>query len=261
MQKMARIFITGSSDGIGQASAKLLADQGHKVFLHARNDQRAQDARSAVPGAEGVIVGDLGSIDGTKQLAEAASVQGPFDAIIHNAGLGLHVGSSRTSDGLAPVFAVNTLAPYILTCLMPKPKRLLYLSSALHASGTDSLDDVNWETRRWDSMAAYNDTKLQDIMLANAVARHWPDVQSCSLDPGWINTKMGGASASGRVSTPAKAIADFASGDHESPAGSRTGVYFTPQGAQAPKKSAEDRGKQEQLVKICEKYSGVSLPK
>lgn len=259
MHVMARIWITGSSDGIGQASAKLLADQGHKVFLHARNEQRAEDARKAVPNAVGMVVGDLGSIDGTKKLAEEANRHGPFDAIIHNAGLGLTSGSDRTSDGLVPVFVVNTLGPYILTCLMPKPKRLLYLSSSAHRSGHDSLDDVNWDKRTWDGYSAYCETKLHDVMLANAVARDWPDVQSCSMDPGWIKTKMAGAMATGRVSTPAKAIADFATG-HLSPAGVKTGVYFTPQGVQAPKESADDEARQGELLKICEKLSGETFP-
>lgn len=81
---MARIFITGSSDGIGQAGAKLLADQGHKVFLHARNEKRAKDAHDAVPKAEGVIIGDLTTIEGSKALAAEANKSGAFDVVIHN---------------------------------------------------------------------------------------------------------------------------------------------------------------------------------
>lgn len=258
---MARIFITGSSDGIGQAGAKLLADQGHHIFLHARNAERAKQAHAAVPNAEGVVIGDLGSIDGTKKLAEEANKHGPFDCVVHNAGLGPSNDGSKTSDGIASTFAVNTLGPYILTALMPKPKRLLYLSSGLHNGGSGSFEDIIWAERKWDAMQAYSDSKLHDIWLASYVARQWPDVQSCSMDPGWIKTKMGGGGAPGVVGTPAKAIADFAAGEGESPAGQKTGVYFTPQGAQSPKKVAGDEQKQEEFVSTCEKLSGVSFPK
>lgn len=256
-----RVFITGSSDGIGHAGAKLLADQGHKVYLHARNEQRAKQAQDAVPNAAGVVIGDLGSIDGTKKMADEANKYGPFDSIVHNAGLGPSNGDNKTPDGIASTFAVNSLGPYILTALMAKPKRLLYLSSGLHNGSSDSFDDITWTQRKWDAMQAYNDSKLHDIMLANAIARYWPDVQSCSMDPGWIKTKMGGGGAPGVVGTPAKAMADFAAGEGKSPAGQKTAVYFTPQGAQSPKKIAEEQGKQEELMGILRKLSGVSFPK
>lgn len=97
-------------------------------------------------------------------------------------------------------------------------------------------------------------------MLANAVARHWTDVQSCALDPGWIKTKMGGSGAPGQTSTPAKAIADFAAGKSDV-TGNRTGVYFNPQGARTPHAGATNEGKQEELLKICEQLSGVAFPK
>lgn len=258
---MARIFITGSSDGIGQAGAKLLAEQGHQVWLHARNSERAKQAQAAVPNAAGVVIGDLGSIDGTKKLAEEANKHGPFDSVIHNAGLGPSNGDNKTPDGLGSTFAVNSLGPYVLTALMAKPKRLLYLSSQMHSGASDNFEDITWTKRKWDSMSAYCESKLHDIMLANAVARYWPDVQSCSLDPGWIKTKMGGGGAPGVVNTPAKAIADFAAGQGKSPAGGKTGVYFTPQGAESPKKAAENEAKQEEFMSICEKLSGVSFPK
>ena len=190
---MARILITGSSDGIGQAGAKLLADQGHKVFLHARSQERAKQAREAVPNAEGVVIGDLSTIAASKDLAAEANKAGPFDTVIHNAGLGPSNADRKTADGLQSTFAVNSLAPYILTCLMDKPKRLLYLSSGLHSGGDDSLKDVGWQNRSFSAMQAYSDSKLHDIMLANAVARRWSDVQSCSMDPG---TKSKGGRAS-----------------------------------------------------------------
>ncbi|WPG97561.1 Hypothetical protein R9X50_00033800 [Acrodontium crateriforme] len=255
---MARILITGSSDGIGQAAAKLLADQGHKVTLHARNASRASEAKAAVPKAEGVLIGDLTNIADVKELAKKANDSGPWDAVVHNAGLGPSSSIGKTADGIGSTFAVNTLAPYILTCLMNKPKRLLYLSSSMHSSGDGSLKDLTWSNRTWDPYQAYCDSKLHDTMLANVVARYWPDVQSCSLDPGWISTKMGGANAPGVVATPSKAIGDYAVGN-SGLTGDRTGVYFNPQALKTPHSAANDEKKQEQLLKICEELSGVSF--
>ncbi|KAK4506589.1 hypothetical protein PRZ48_000321 [Zasmidium cellare] len=255
---MAKILITGSSDGIGQAAAQLLIKQGHTVYLHARNSTRASEAQKSTPGAAGVLTGDLTSLSSTRDLAAQANSQGPWDAVIHNAGLGPSNSLPKTADGFPSTFQVNSLAPYVLTALMQKPKRLLYLSSSLHSGGSDSLSNLKEESSS--SMAAYSASKLHDIILANAVARYWPDVQSCSLDPGWIQTKMGGSGAPGKTSTPAKAIAEFAVG--KSPVfGEKTGVYGNPQGAQNPQRAALDEGKQEEFMKLCREFSGVPFPK
>ena len=129
---MARVFITGSSDGLGLMVGRHLADQGHKVVLHARNEGRAADARKAAPKAEAVVVGDLSTIAGAKDVARQVSALGAFDAIIHNAAVGFREDHRVTGDGLPHVFAINTLAPYILTALIERPKRLVYLSSGMH---------------------------------------------------------------------------------------------------------------------------------
>src|SRR5689334_9002460 len=105
---MARVFITGSSDGIGQLAAKLLVREGHHAVLHARNNKRSKEAMAAVPGAESVVIGDLSSIDETKKIAEQVNALGHFDAVIHNAAVGYTEGRRiETPDGLPHVFAVN----------------------------------------------------------------------------------------------------------------------------------------------------------
>src|SRR5436189_414383 len=124
---MARIFITGSADGLGQLAANALIAQGHNVVLHARNATRGTEALAKVPGAETVVTGDLTSINETTQLAEKVNALGRFDAVIHNAGV--YRAPSKQ------LFAVNTLAPYILTCRTQKPKRLIYLSSDMYEGG------------------------------------------------------------------------------------------------------------------------------
>jgi NAD(P)-dependent dehydrogenase (short-subunit alcohol dehydrogenase family) len=191
---MARVFITGSADGLGQLAAKALIEMGHVVMLHARNQQRAEHALKLVPGAEGVLIADLSSIKETISLAENANDTGHFDAVIHNAGVYRVSRESVGAEGLSQLFTVNSLAPYLLTCLMHKPGRLIYLSSGMHQQGDASLQFINdpeLNTRRIN----YSDTKLHDLILGMAVARKWPDVYSNTINPGWVPTKMGGAGA------------------------------------------------------------------
>ncbi|KAJ5735376.1 uncharacterized protein N7483_000501 [Penicillium malachiteum] len=253
---MARIFITGSSDGIGQAAAKILADQGHSVVLHARNADRAASTHEAVPKAESVLIGDLRSISEIKKLANEAKTSGPFDTIIHNAGIGYGATSSReiTADKISAVFSVNTLAPYILTSLMDKPKsRLLYMSSDSHYGGDESLRNVTRST-------SYGDSKLHDVMLANAFSRRWGDsIQVVSMHPGWVRTKMGGSMAPGGMDKPAKALAEWAIGEGKL-ASLRSGAFFTTRGEESTHPGAGNVAKQEELLKICQEVSGVSIP-
>lgn len=256
---MARIFITGSSDGLGQKAAKILSEQGHNVFLHARNSSRAAEAKAAIPKAQGVIIGDLSTVSDLKKLAADANASGPFDAIVHNAGLGLTTNGEKTADGVAQIFAVNSLAPFVLTALMHKPKRLLYVSSGLHFGGDSSLEDVTWAKRQFRPSDAYNDTKMHNVMLSKAVAKRWPDVQSGSLDPGWVKTKLGGSSAPGTIDAPAQMIAAYATG--ESPAGNQSGAYLIPEGVGEPHDATKLAEKQDRLLEIYESVSGVSLPK
>lgn len=182
---MSRVFVTGSADGLGKLSAAQLVGAGHSVVLHARSEERGREALDGVPGAEGVLVGDLSSIAQTRALAHSANDGGRFDAVIHNAALGYQVsGRSETEDGLAAVFAVNVLAPYLLTALMARPDRLVYMSSGMHSGGDSSLDDLQWRDRRWSGTQAYSDSKLLDLVLCFAVARLWPDVRANGVTPG-----------------------------------------------------------------------------
>lgn len=255
---MTRVFITGSSDGIGQAAAKILADRGHAVVLHARNADRAASAHKAVPKAEAVLVGDLSSIAQTKKLAQEANAlgNGRFDAVIHNAGIGYGGTSSReiTADKISAVFAVNTLAPYILTCSMQRPvSRLLFMSSDSHYGGDENLRNIT-------QSHSYSDSKLHNNMLANAFSRRWgEDIQVVSMHPGWVRTKMGGSMAPGGQDKPAKALADWASGEGKL-ASLNTGAFFTPSGENSAHPGASNVSKQEELLRICKEVSGVSVP-
>ena len=180
-------------------AAELLVEQGHQVVLHARNEARGGQAMAGVPGAEGIVIGDLSSIEQTRAVAAQVNARGPFDAVIHNAAVGYRESRRiETEDGLPDVFAVNTLAPYILTALVQKPKRLIYLSSGLHYEGDVSIKDLTWQQRSWVGRQAYSDSKLHDTLLAFAIARLWPGIVSNAVDPAWVATKMGGPQCDGR---------------------------------------------------------------
>ena len=136
---MSRILITGSADGLGRMAARLLIEDGHEVVLHARNEQRAEEALASAPGAAAAFAGDLSSIDQTRLLAADANAYGRFDAVIHNAGVGYREHRIETEDGLEHVFAINVLAPYLLTALIDRPsrrktKRQSFRGSPLHSS-------------------------------------------------------------------------------------------------------------------------------
>jgi len=256
---MSRILITGSSDGLGMMAARLLVADGHRVVLHGRNAQRAADARAAVPGAESALVADLSSIAAMKELAEQANASGAFDAVIHNAALGYREAQRvETVDGLPQLFAVNALAPYVLTALIARPARLVYISSGLHRSGDTSLDDLVWRQRSWNALQAYSDSKLHNLLLALAVARRWPDVRSNALEPGWVATKMGGAGATDDIALGPRTQAWLAGSDE--PAARVTGDYFFHQRPKAMLEAARSAGLQDRFIAACEALSGVALP-
>jgi NAD(P)-dependent dehydrogenase (short-subunit alcohol dehydrogenase family) len=253
---MARIFITGSADGLGQMAARLLVADGHQVVLHARHEERAREALKAVKGAEAAVHGDLSSIEETKKVAAQVNALGLFDAVIHNAGIGYQEPKrNATVDDLPRVFAVNTLAPYVLTALIRKPKRLVYLSSGMHRGGDASLQDLEWKKRPWQGAQAYSDTKLHDVLIAFAVARRWPQVMSNSVEPGWVPTKMGGPGAPDDLEAGPKTQVWLATTEE-----AVTGGHFYHLKPRQPLAAAHDSAVQDRLLEACAKLTGVPFP-
>jgi NAD(P)-dependent dehydrogenase (short-subunit alcohol dehydrogenase family) len=241
---MARVLITGSADGLGLGVGQRLIDQGHEVVLHARNAARAADTRAAAPGAADVLVGDLSSDTETRSLAAAANASGRFDAVIHNAGVGS--GSGRA------LVTVNVLAPYLLTALMTRPGRLVYLSSGMHRSGRAELSGLDGPG------IGYGDSKLLDATLAAAVARRWPAVPSNAVDPGWIATRMGGAGAPGDLDQGSATQIWLATSDDL--AALVTGRYFKDLREQEPLAAVRDERFQDDLLAALARITGVDLP-
>jgi NAD(P)-dependent dehydrogenase (short-subunit alcohol dehydrogenase family) len=254
---MARIFITGSTDGLGRAAARRLIDEGHDVVLHARSRERASALDDLASRSAGVIIGDLGRAVDTRSIAVQVNTIGRMDAVIHNAGISSTKGRSPTPEGHATILAVNTLAPYMLTALIERPRRLVYLSSSMHRDGSTSLCDINWSERRWNSSQAYSDSKLYLTALAFTVARRWPDVLSNAVDPGWVPTKMGGPSApddfeQGYLTQTWLAITD-------DPAATVSGQYWHHRRPTIPAREVSDPRFQDQLLAKLAELSGVSL--
>ena len=254
---MARVLVTGSADGLGRVAAVRLVALGHEVVLHARSPERAQAARAAVPGARAALFGDLARVAETIALAEQARAAGPFDAVIHNAGVGYRPPRRETADGLDEIFAVNVLAPYVLTARVPA-RRLAYLSSGMHRGGAPDLADLGWKRRRWDGAQAYSDSKLLDVALAFAVARRWPDVLANAVDPGWVPTRMGGPGAPDDLAAGAETQVWLAVSDD--PAARVSGRYFHHLRPREADAAASDADLQEGLLTACEALSGVALP-
>ena len=253
---MGRIFITGSTDGLGRAAARTLMEEGHQVVLHARSRERAPAVADLALRSAGVVIGDLSSAVETRRIADQVNGIGRMDAVIHNAGTYL-ASRGPTPEGHARTLAVNTLAPYMLTALIEPSGRLVYLSSSMHRGGGGSLRDIDWVERRWDSSRAYSESKLYVAALAFAVARRWPDVLSNAVDPGWVPTKMGGLGAPddlemGHLTQTWLAVSD-------DPAATVSGGYWYHRQRQSPAAEVSDPGFQDQLVAKLAELTGVSL--
>jgi NAD(P)-dependent dehydrogenase (short-subunit alcohol dehydrogenase family) len=255
---VSRVLITGSSDGLGLTTGRLLAAQGHAVTLHARNDTRAAEAKAALPEAEAVLTGDVSSLAGMREVAGQASAAGRFDAVIHNVGLG-HRGTERvtTADGIERQFAINVLAPYLLTALVTPVDRLVYLSSGMARGGDAGLADPQWRQRRWSGARAYSDSKLLDILLAFGVARRRPGVLSNSVEPGWVPTRMGGPGAPDDLDLAPVTQAWLAVSTD--PAATVTGRHFHHQREISAPATAHDPAAQDALLDYCAGLTGVPL--
>ena len=255
---MARVFVSGSSTGLGLLAGQELLAKGHDVVFHARDAARAEDLRRDVPQATSVVVGDIGTIGGTLDVAARVDALGTLDAVIHNAGVGYGAARRPTADGLPDTFAVNVLAPYILTAVIGRPKRLVYLSSSMHRV-EPHLDDALWRTRAWDGSRAYSESKLYVTALGIAVARLWPDVASNAVDPGWVPTRMGGQGAPDDLDGGYTTQVALATADTGRLVG-LTGQYVHHMVVEEPAKAARDVKLQDRLLALCRELSGVVLP-
>lgn len=241
---MSRILVTGSADGLGRLTAESLLSAGHGVIVHARNQDRAATLAPLVNRGADLIVADFTDRHAVRRVAAELNDRPPLDAIIHNVG----VWSGR---GVMPV---NIVAPYLLTALLPLPRRLIYLSSGSHFGGHPSLDRVDWSGHR---AGSYSDSKLFVTTLAAALARLHPEVLSNAVDPGWVPTRMGGAAAPDDLELGYRTQEWLAVSND--PDATTTGGYWYHRMRQDPHHAATEKSFQESLLKELANETGVAL--
>src|SRR5947209_9360236 len=244
---MARVFITGSADGLGLAAAQTLLEDGHKVVIHARSTSRLAAVRDLLERGAEVVVGDLSDLEETRDVAAQVNRLGPMDGVIHNAGV---------ISG-PPVLPVNVVAPYLLTALIERPRRLIYLSSSMHRGGRARLSGMDWSGHR--TTGSYSDSKLLVTTLAIAVARIWPDVLSNAVDPGWVPTKMGGPGAPDDLRLGHLTQEWLATSDE--PEARTSGGYWRHQHRAEPAPAVHDRRFQDKLLETLARFTATPLPR
>jgi NAD(P)-dependent dehydrogenase (short-subunit alcohol dehydrogenase family) len=225
--------------------------------LHSRSEKRASYLGELASQAAGIVIGDLASAEETRSVAEQVNRLGRMNAVIHNAGIYSQKDRGTTAEGHASVLAVNTLAPYILTALIQRPDRLIYLSSGLHRGGEGSLPDLDWKSRRWDTARAYSESKLHDVAIAFYVARQWPHVVSSAVDPGWVRTRMGGPNAPLDLDTGQRTQSWLATSSD--PTALVSGQYWHNLKTEKPAAQAADAQFQDQLINKLREITGLSL--
>jgi NAD(P)-dependent dehydrogenase (short-subunit alcohol dehydrogenase family) len=241
---MPRVFVTGSADGLGRLAAQTLLAHGHDVVLHVRNGDRLDAVRDLVHRGAAVVVGDLSDSEQTRGIARHVNALGRMDAVIHNAGV---------FSG-PQVMPVNIVTPYLLTALIDRPQRLVYLSSGAHRSGRANLDGIDWSGR---SAGSYSDSKFFVTTLAVAVARLWPDVLSNAVDPGWVPTRMGGPGAPDDLRLGHLTQEWLATSDD---ADARTsGGYWYHQRQIEPHPAVHDRRFQDQLLDELARFTATRI--
>ena len=197
------VLVTGGTGGIGKATAAGLAALGARVGITGRDPARTEAAAAgirAAPGSPAVdaFAADLSVQAGVRRLA--AQVLGTYprlDVLVNNVG-GFWAHRHVTADGLERTFALNHLAPFLLTSLLldrltaSAPARIVTISSAAHASGRIDFDDLQGE-RNYSGQRAYSQSKLASVMFTYELARRLEGtgVTATVLHPGVVRTSFG----------------------------------------------------------------------
>jgi len=197
------VLITGATRGIGFEAAKALAAKGATVILHGRDPSRLEQARRKITADTGStqhsgVVADLAVLDDVRRLAaEVGQGCDRLDVLLNNAGLVTRK-REQTADGFERQFAVNHLAPFLLTnLLLDKLKasdaaRVVTVASNAHHRSDFDLNDLHWEHRRYDGIKAYGATKLANILFTRELAKRLDgsNVTANCLHPGVVATHI-----------------------------------------------------------------------
>jgi NAD(P)-dependent dehydrogenase (short-subunit alcohol dehydrogenase family) len=226
-------LVTGATDGIGRATALALAARGVRVLVHGRDAGKAAAVADEIRRASGdaalaapPLLADLASMADVRRLAGAVTAAVPrLDVLLHNAGV-YQARRAETADGFETTFAVNHLAPFLLTAeLLPlleasAPSRVVVVASGTHRGASLDLRDLQM-ARAWDAYDAYARSKLANVLFARALARRLDParVTANALHPGVIATKL--------------LRAGFGGGGRSPEQGARTSVYVATEPALA----------------------------
>lgn len=249
---MKKIFITGSTQGLGYEAGLQLLKADHQVIFHARSEITAKEASAHLKDAV-FVIGDVSTLAGMKSVAEQVNQLGTMDAIIHN--VGVYTPESFTADGFRTLFAVNVLAEYVLSVLINKPERMIFLCSGMHLDGKDNLEDLQWKNHQWNSTQAYSDSKLYIMMLTKWFAKKWPSMFVNAVDPGWVPTRMGGASAPDDLFSGVETQAWLAVSNEAN--AKVSGKYFYHKAQKSYNPLADNQVTQDNLVQYLVEISGI----
>lgn len=191
-----RILITGSTDGIGRATAATLAAAGHHVVVHGRDAGRAAAVAAAVGGGAAAEVADFASLAAVRDLADRVGDAG-LDVLVNNAGTFCSE-RTLTPDGHETTWQVNHLAPFLLTDLLldalaERGGRVVFVAAGMYARATVDLADPECSARPYDGQQAYGQSKLANVLtMSETVRRLGPAARPTvtALHPGVIATKL-----------------------------------------------------------------------
>ncbi|NRG41279.1 SDR family NAD(P)-dependent oxidoreductase [Rathayibacter sp. VKM Ac-2835] len=270
--------VTGANSGLGEATARALAEHGAHVVLACRTVEKGERAAERMGGDVVVRRLDLADLSSVREFAEAT---GPIDVLVNNAGI-MAVPEGRTADGFELQFGTNFLGPFALTgLLLPRiADRVVSLSSLAHRFGTLDFDDLNWERRRYSPWPAYGQSKLADLVFAfelhRRLRRAGSSVGSMAAHPGMSVTELHTHATAGQgalMGTLMRTVGQ--SGDDgalptllaaTSP-DARSGAYYGPGGLGEvrgaprqvnPNRAARDRDRARRLWDRAAELTGVS---
>jgi NAD(P)-dependent dehydrogenase (short-subunit alcohol dehydrogenase family) len=196
------VIVTGASGGLGLIVARALAGVGADVVLAVRDVAKGREVAAGISGRTEVRELDVADLASVRRFAAAWS--GPIDVLVNNAGI-MQAPFTRTVDGFESQFATNYLGPFVLTgLLLPHiTDRVVTVSSQLHRMGKLNLEDLKSANRPYQASAAYNDSKLADVLFALELQRRLDavgsSVRSVVAHPGIASTNLARHSAAGRV--------------------------------------------------------------
>lgn len=214
------------------------------MIVHARSPQRTHALQPLIVAGADLVVADFADGEAVRHIADELNRGPVIDTVVHNAGV---------YSGAA-IMPVNVIAPYLLTALLTRPRRHVYVSSGMHTGGRPSVVGIDWTGSR---RGSYSDSKLFVTTLAAALARLRPEVASNAVDPGWVPTRMGGPGAPDDLELGHRTQEWLAATDD--PEANTTGGYWYHRRRRSPHLAVHDVDFQNELLRSLHEATGVRI--